>query len=207
MTLEELSKLDYQGAMELMVAYSTDIKMQEKELEPLKKEAELWASRVSLAESKALPDLAQAARERHGQIQEKIAALENSILELKLDVARLKEALPGLKAKERSIDPDQLLAELSMMTGEAMDPEKAKFDREFAALERAGGSMQAPEKAQSSEHQQSTPPSQASSAEKVSSKQNSAASAGPQTAPNPAAPHTAASMDDALAALKRKLGL
>lgn len=155
MTLEELSKLDYQGAMELMVVYSTDIKMQEKELEPLKKEAELWASRVSLAESKALPDLAQAARERHGQIQEKIAALENSILELKLDVARLKEALPGLKAKERSIDPDQLLAELSMMTGEAMDPEKAKFDREFAALEGSGAGTSAPQ----SEPQSSPKPS------------------------------------------------
>lgn len=159
MTLEELSKLDYQGAMELMVAYSTDIKMQEKELELQKKEAALWASRVSLAESKALADLAQAARERHGQIQEKIIALENSILELKQDVARLKEALPGLKAKERSIDPDELLAELSMMTGEAMDPEKAQFDREFVALEgSAGGTSSAGASAPQSEAQSSPKP-------------------------------------------------
>lgn len=159
MTLEELSKLNYQGAIELMVAYSTDIKMQEKELEPLKKEVALWASRVSLAESKALADLAQAARERHGQIQEKIIALENSILELKQDVARLKEALPGLKAKERSIDPDQLLAELSMMTGEAMDPEKAQFDREFAALEgSAGGTSSAGASAPRAEAQSSPKP-------------------------------------------------
>lgn len=192
MTLEELSKLDYQGAMDLLFAYSTDIKIQEKELEPLKKEADVWASRVSLAESNARADLAQAARERLGQIQEKIAAFENSIAELRQDVARLKEALPGLKAKERSIDPDQLLAELSMMTGEAMDPGKAQFDREFAALEGSAGTTAKKEVSQGSEHQQTTPKNPVETSH----------TAEPDLGQKPASP-----VEDALAALKRKFGL
>jgi hypothetical protein len=134
MTLEELSRLDYQGAMDLLFAYTTDVKRHEKDIAAFDKEIELWSSRVKLAEAKAMPDLAEAARRQLGQITEKRDSVEASRIELARDVQRLKEALPGIKAKERSIDPDQLLAELSMLTGEAMDPEKAKIDRELSAL-------------------------------------------------------------------------
>lgn len=134
MTLEELSRLDYQGAMDLLFAYTTDIKRHEKDIESLRQESELWNSRVSLAEGKGLADLAAAAREQLDRLQQKIAEIDASKAELARDVLRLKEALPGLKAKERSIDPDRLLAELSMMTGEALEPEKAAAERELDAL-------------------------------------------------------------------------
>lgn len=139
MTLEELSKLDYPSAMNLIYAYTTDIKVHEKDLESLRKEAALWEARVGLARDKGLADLEAGASARLSQVNEKILSIETSRGELSRDLSRLKEALPGLKAKERSIDPDMLQAELSMMTGEALDPGKASLDKELKALETPSG--------------------------------------------------------------------
>ncbi len=138
MTLEELSRLDYQGAMELLFAYTTDIKRHEKDMESLGKEIKLWESRVSLAEGKGLADLALAAHAQLDQLKGRLAEIGTSRDELARDSQRIKESLAGIKAKERSIDPDLLQAELSMMTGEALDPDKARLERELAALEPGG---------------------------------------------------------------------
>jgi len=139
MTLEELSHLDYQGAMDLIYAYTTDIKRHDIDIRNLKGEAEAWGSRIQLADGKGLPDLAAEARKRLAEVEEHIASIEASRNELSADVARLKEALPGIKARVRSIDPDQLQAELSMMTGEALDPAGADLDRELGKLEKSTG--------------------------------------------------------------------
>lgn len=140
MTLEELSRLDYDGAMNLLFAYTTDIKRADKEIDALRKEIALWTSRVSLAEGKGLTELAAGARAQLAQLDAKVADILASRAEMERDTGRIKEALPGIKAKERSIDPDLLQAELSMMTGEALDPEKAKLDRELDALSKTDGS-------------------------------------------------------------------
>ncbi|MCX7026105.1 MAG: hypothetical protein NT061_01155 [Spirochaetes bacterium] len=139
MTLEELSRLDYPGAMDLIFAYTTDIKRLEIDIQSLKKEAELWGSRVRLAEGKGMADLALEAKKQLSGIEEHLASLKASGAELSADVARLKESLPAIKARERSIDPDQLQAELGMITGEALDPDKAKLDKELASLEKEDG--------------------------------------------------------------------
>ena len=139
MTLEELSRLDYPGAMDLIYAYTTDIKRHEIDIRSLGKEAEIWGSRVRLAEEKGLAELAAEARKRLAAIEENIGSIEASRKELAADVARLKEALPGIKARVRSIDPDQLQAELSMMTGEALDPAGADLDRQLGELEKEKG--------------------------------------------------------------------
>jgi NAD(P)-dependent dehydrogenase (short-subunit alcohol dehydrogenase family) len=55
--------------------------------------------------------------------------------ELKLDVFRIREALPAIKARRRSIDPDLLQAELSMLVGEEQGLPAAKLEDEFKALE------------------------------------------------------------------------
>jgi len=140
MTLEELSRLDYDGAMNLLFAYTTDIKRADKEIEALQKEIALWTSRVSLAEGKGLTELVAGARAQLGQLEAKVADIHASRAEMERDAGRIKEALPGIKARERSIDPDLLQAELSMMTGEALDPEKAKLDRELDALSKTDAS-------------------------------------------------------------------
>jgi len=143
MTLEELSRLDYQGAMDMLFAYTTDIKRHEKDMDALRKEIGLWSSRVTLAEGKGLAELAGAAKAQLAQLNGKLAEIEASRAELARDAQRIKESLSGIKAKERSIDPDLLQAELSMMTGEALDPGKAKLERELSALEGAAGTSAA----------------------------------------------------------------
>lgn len=139
MTLEELSRLDYRSAMDLMYAYTTDVKRHEKDLESLRQEESVWEGRTRLAREKGLADLEAGANERATQIREKIQSIEASRSEFARDLARLKEALPGLKAKERSIDPDMLQAELSMMAGEDLDPGKAKLEKELKVLETPSG--------------------------------------------------------------------
>ena len=137
LSLEELSRLDDEGAMQLLFAYTTDIKRHDKDIEALEKEIALWTSRVSLAESKGMAALADGARGQVAQLQARLAELRGSRSELEGDASRIREALPSIKAKRRSIDPDQLQAELSMMTGEALDPGKASLEKELGALEAA----------------------------------------------------------------------
>jgi TolA-binding protein len=137
LSLEELSRLDGEGAMQLLFAYTTDIKRYDKDIEALEKEIALWTSRVSLAESKGMAALADGARGQVAQLQARLAELRGSRSELEGDASRIREALPSIKAKRRSIDPDQLQAELSMMTGEALDPGKASLEKELGALEAA----------------------------------------------------------------------
>jgi chromosome segregation ATPase len=120
--------------MELLFAYTTDLKRHEKDMEALQKEADMWDSRVKLAEGRGLAELAEGARGQAAQIRAKISEIETAKAELERDASRIKEALPSIKARQRSIDPDQLQAELSMMTGEALEPEKAKLERDLDAL-------------------------------------------------------------------------
>jgi phage shock protein A len=134
-TLEELSKMDFRGAMDLLFAYTTDLKRIEKEYSEALQNADLWNSRVTLAQSKGLADLAEAARKQSAATRAQAESLDSSRSELALDISRIKEALPTIKSKERSIDPDTLAAELAMMTGEALDPEKAKLEKELSAID------------------------------------------------------------------------
>lgn len=134
-SLEELSKLDEAGAMELLLAYTTDIKRHDKDIEALEKDRQLWKSRVKLAEERSLAELAQGARAQLSRIEASLSGLVAARDELKLDVFRIREALPAIKARRRSIDPDLLQAELSMLVGEEQGLPAAKLEDEFKALE------------------------------------------------------------------------
>lgn len=136
MELREIARLDLQGARELLFACTTDLKRHEKDSAALEAERATWVSRVSLAESRGLADLVAGAKARVGEIEARMADIESSATEIRADIARIRDALPGIRAKERSIDPDRLLAELQMMTGEALGG-GAPLDREFEALEKA----------------------------------------------------------------------
>jgi hypothetical protein len=92
--------------------------------------------------------LVQAASAKAAELAGKIATLESEHADLRAKVARMREQLPLIKARERSIDPDRLLAELQMMTGELLGgaagggPEvagrsAAATEADFAKLESA----------------------------------------------------------------------
>jgi phage shock protein A len=136
--LDELAGLDLESAREYIFAHAVDIKRLEKEIAALRSEAELWKSRVELAQSKGRSDLETAAKSRVDETEAKINELESERSELRAKLTRLREQLPILQARERSIDPDLLLAELQLMTGELLGDTgdaAAATEREFAKLE------------------------------------------------------------------------
>lgn len=135
MEIRELSGLDLSGARDLLFACATDAKRLEKEIAAVQEELRLWTGRVTLAESRNLADLAGAARTRAAEIAQKHETLTRERAAIISDVNDIREALPLIKAKERSVDPDRLLAELQLMTGELLEPDKAKLDREMTRLE------------------------------------------------------------------------
>ncbi len=145
---ENLSGLDLEAAKEYIFAYAVDAKGLEKEIADIQVELERWKGRLALAEAKAaagdpsMAALVQAASAKATELAAKIAALEAERADLRAKVARMREQLPMIKARERSIDPDRLLAELQMMTGELLGDDAggrsaAATEADFAKLESA----------------------------------------------------------------------
>ncbi len=226
MTPQELSRLDYEGASEMLIAYATDAKKYEREIASLKAQTNDWKAKATLAQTKNMPDLAQAALRRATEFDTKSRELELELSGIRRDIEDLRSALPLLKAKQRRVDPDQLLAELSMIVGS----ESTQFDTELAQGESAHpqdcsvgnlegspvagspsgtqyrGEMSGDTSSQSgrAEPAQSEAPSSPDS--DTREKAGGKASPGPSS-PSSASPAHASSADDALAELKRKMGL
>ena len=145
-----LSGLDLDAAKEYIFAFAVDAKNQEKAIADARGEFELWKRRVTLAEGRlakagpagdpSMDSLAQAARSKVEELAGKMAALETERADLRSKIEAMRAQLPMIKARERSIDPDRLLAQLQMMTGELLgeSPEgrsPAAIEADFAKLE------------------------------------------------------------------------
>jgi phage shock protein A len=117
MTPQELSRLDYEGASDMLLAYATDAKKFEKEIAALQAQSEAWKAKATMAQSQNMPELEQAALQQVSEFETKAQSLLQELSSIRLDIAQLREAIPIIKAKQRRVDPDQLLAELSMITG------------------------------------------------------------------------------------------
>lgn len=127
---ENLTGLDLASAKEYIFAYAVDVKRLDKDIADAQAELDRWKSRQALAEGKlaaagpagdqAMSGLAQAAAAKVAEQAAKLATLEAERADLRARVARMREQLPMIKARERSIDPDRLLAELQLMTGELL---------------------------------------------------------------------------------------
>ncbi|MDQ7795572.1 MAG: PspA/IM30 family protein [Spirochaetia bacterium] len=114
---QELSRLDYEGASEMLLACATDAKKYEKEIASLQAQAAEWKSKARLAQDRNMEELSQAALQKSAELEAKAQELELELNSIQRDIEDLRTALPILKAKQRSVDPDQLLAELSMLVG------------------------------------------------------------------------------------------
>ncbi len=117
----DLSGLDYESARAYALDFLTSLKATEKALAAAREELGLWTGRAGLAASKGLADLEAAARAKAEEAQARIRDLESERAETAGKIARIREKLPMVKASERSVDADLLLAELQMATGEALD--------------------------------------------------------------------------------------
>jgi hypothetical protein len=122
----DLRGLDYDSAREYILAFAVDAKRMDKEISEAGAELERWKERAALAEGKlaggdaSMAALAEAARAKAAEQAQKIAALEAERAELRSKAEAMRLQLPMIRASERSIDPDRLLAELQLMTGELL---------------------------------------------------------------------------------------
>jgi len=114
---EELARLDYEGASQMLFAYATDAKKYEKEIASLKEQAEEWKSKARLAQERTMEELSQAALRKSAELEARAQDLTLELDSLRRDIEDLRTAIPIIKAKQRSVDPDQLLAELSLLVG------------------------------------------------------------------------------------------
>lgn len=130
-----LTGMSPQEAKSYILAHITDLNLLKKRIEEMQADLESWRSRAALAASKGIADLAATAEAQAARVAETLAPLLAEAQALKRDIETMKEQLPGLAARERSIDPDQLLANLQMASGEMDDPDGPRLEKSFKEAE------------------------------------------------------------------------
>jgi phage shock protein A len=134
---DDLYGMDPGAAKDYILQHVSVLKLTEKEIASLTEELAKWEGRVSLARSKSAEDLAAEAEREVGRIGEKKASLETEAASLREQIETMRRQLPGLAARQRSIDPDLLEQELLMAAGRMPgDEQKAAADRAFEGLEK-----------------------------------------------------------------------
>jgi phage shock protein A len=135
-SLEDLRSMGIADAKEYIFHYITTLKLSEKKHSELISEHEKWLSRVDLARSRGLEDLALEAQDEADKLRSELDAIGSEIAEIKARIQRMRNQLPGLAARERGIDPDLLEQYLLIALGG--DPSAAgtmELDRQFEAAE------------------------------------------------------------------------
>jgi hypothetical protein len=114
---ENLFGMNTASAKEYVIGHITSLKLTEKKYEDLSREYEKWSARVELARSRSNEELAQEAAAEAEKVRERRDALGVEIADLKTQIERMRKQLPGVAARERSIDPDLLEQELLIALG------------------------------------------------------------------------------------------
>jgi len=119
---------------EYIFGFIATLKMTEKEIRSLEEEAAKWKDRIDLARSLGKDDLLAEAEKEADRVNTKLAGLREEEQALKAQIDVIRQQLPGLAARERSIDPDLLEQELLMALDRS--EEEAGTDRAFRELEK-----------------------------------------------------------------------
>jgi phage shock protein A len=130
----DLTGMNVTDAKEYIHNYITTLKLTQKEIGVLEEEAVKWKSRVELARSKGAEDILAEAERETERIDNRLAGLGEEVRELKDGIEAMKRQLPGLAARERSVDPDLLEQELLMALGKT--EEDAATEKAFIKLEK-----------------------------------------------------------------------
>ena len=130
----KLDGMSASAAKEYIFSLITTLKLTEKEIHSLEENAAKWKSRVELARSSGKNDLAFEAEKEAERVDKKIAGLCEEKKSLKNQIEEIRRQLPGLAARERSINPDLLEQELLMALGKTGD--EAETEKAFEKLEK-----------------------------------------------------------------------
>ena len=112
-----LAGMSAASAKEYILGFITTLKLTEKEIHTLEDAATKWKGRIDLARSRGMADLLADAEKEAEKTNVKITGLKEEELALRERIAAMRRQLPGLAARERSIDPDLLEQELLMALG------------------------------------------------------------------------------------------
>ena len=130
----DLTGMSVTEAKEYILNFVTTMKLTQKEISALEEEAVKWKNRVELARSKGMEDILAEAERETERIAIRLADLGEELRSYKEAIDAMKRQLPGLAARERSIDPDVLEQELLMAAG--LTEENAATERAFRKLEK-----------------------------------------------------------------------
>jgi phage shock protein A len=114
---DNLMGMDAAGAKEYIYHYIVTLKLTKKKLEEMEGELAKWKGRVELSRSRGEEALALEADKQVRKFEAERDLLAGEIEGLTHEIAGLRRQLPGLAARERSIDPDLLEQELLLALG------------------------------------------------------------------------------------------
>jgi phage shock protein A len=115
-------------------AFITTLKLTEKEIRSMEDEAAKWQGRIDLARSRGMNDLLTGAEREAEAVRLKLVGLREEAEALRKSIETMRLQLPGLAARERTVDPDFLEQELLAALGKT--EEEAAADRAFGKLEK-----------------------------------------------------------------------
>ena len=121
-------------AKEYILALFATLKLTEKEIRLQEDESAKWRGRMDLARSRGIDDLLAEAEKEAQRADTKLAGLREEKRDLANQIEALRQQLPGLAARERTIDPDLLEQELLAILGRT--GEEAETERTFCKLEK-----------------------------------------------------------------------
>jgi len=130
----KLDGMSVAAAKEYLFGLIATLKLTEKNIHSLEEEAAKWKGRVELARSSEKNDLVSEAEREAERAGEKLAGLCEEEKSLKYQIEEIRRQLPGLAARERSINPDLLEQELLMALGKTGD--EAETEKAFEKLEK-----------------------------------------------------------------------
>ncbi len=134
---EDLLGMSPEDARAYIVAHLATLKLTEKKKAELEAELAKWMGRVELARNKGAEDLAREAEKTAERIRADLTAIQSEAAELMSQIETMRRQLPGLAARQRTIDPDLLEQELLIATGRLPgDEDVAETERNLAKLEK-----------------------------------------------------------------------
>ncbi len=133
----DIAAMPPEGAREYVLAYITAWKRLQKEIGVLEEQILLWEGRVKAARERSEPQLASSTQGRVEGLKAELEKRRREEADLSRKVAILKKKLKSLQARPGlSVDPQVLLAQLQLLTGERDETADALRAQEAqAALE------------------------------------------------------------------------
>ncbi|MDR2493679.1 MAG: chromosome partitioning protein [Spirochaetaceae bacterium] len=135
---EDLTGMEPDAARDYIIGHIAALKGIEAQAAAAEADLAKWVSRVSLARSKGMEDLAlQAEREAEAR-KARVEILDAERRDLAERIGVMRRQIPGLAARSRSIDPYLLAEELAQAAG-YLSSEEADRERRFRELDRPDG--------------------------------------------------------------------